>query len=70
MSSRVISLLNSRKVWLAALGAVCGGVLYAQGAVDANALVDLILVLVSAVIVSIGIEDAGEKAYKGYTHKG
>lgn len=61
----LLSIVRSRKVWLAVLGVTGGVVLYAQGAIDAKVLVNLILGLVSAVIVAIGIEDAGEKSYRG-----
>lgn len=57
----MVSLLNSRKFWLAAMGVTAGIVLFVRGEIAADQLVDLILVLVGVVIASIAIEDGAEK---------
>ena len=56
----VLSLLKSRKFWLAvaAIGAACG--LMSEG--QAEKLVEAIMVIVGVLIVAIGIEDHGTKA--------
>lgn len=55
------ALLNSRKFWLALLGVIAAIVLYVQGSITADQLVDAILVLVGVLVTSIAIEDAAEK---------
>lgn len=57
----IIALLNSRKFWLAAMAVAAGVVLFARGDIDADKLVNLILVLVGVVIASIAVEDGAEK---------
>lgn len=55
------ALLVSRKFWLAFLGVVAAVVMFAQGGIDANALVDAIVVLVGLLIGGIAAEDVAAK---------
>lgn len=55
------ALLSSRKFWLSLLGAVAAIVLYLQGSITADQLVDAILVLVGVLVTTIALEDAAEK---------
>jgi hypothetical protein len=55
------ALLTSRKFWLGLLGVIGAVVMFAQGGIDANALVDAIVTLVGIVIGGIALEDAAQK---------
>lgn len=57
----VKALLVSRKFWLALLGVIAAVVMFVQGGIDANALVDAIVVLVGLLIGSIAAEDVAAK---------
>lgn len=59
------SLAQSRKFWLAFITAVIATVMFLRGDIDANALVDAILLLVGLVIATIAIEDGAEKLGAG-----
>lgn len=58
------ALLQSRKFWLALLGLIGAIIVYVQGGIDANALVDAIVTLVGIVIAGIAVEDAAQKFSK------
>lgn len=55
------ALLQSRKFWLAFIGVIGAVIVFAQGGIDANALVDAIVTLVGIVIAGIAVEDAAGK---------
>ena len=55
------ALATSRKVWLAVIGAVVTGILYARGLIPAEKLADALVLLATAVIVAIAAEDSAEK---------
>lgn len=57
----VKALLTSRKFWLAFIGVIGAVIVFAQGGIDAQALVDAIVTLVSIVIGGIALEDAAKK---------
>lgn len=54
-------LLVSRKFWLALIGTIAALVMFFQGAIDANALVDAIVVLAGILIAAIAGEDIAQK---------
>ena len=55
------ALLQSRKFWLAFLGVISGAVMFAQGLITVDQLVELITTLVGVLIGSIALEDAAKK---------
>ena len=59
------ALLSSRKFWMALLGVISAVVLYLQGAIGADALVDAIVALVAILIGGIALEDAAAKRAAG-----
>lgn len=54
------ALLQSRKFWLALLGVIGGVVMYLQGTITPEQLVDLITTLVGVLVGSIALEDAAK----------
>ncbi len=59
------ALLQSRKFWLAFLAVLAAVVMFAQGAITAEQLVDAIVVLVGVLIGSIAAEDVAKKISGG-----
>ena len=55
------ALLQSRKFWLALIAVIGGIVMYIQGAITPEQLVDLITALVGLLVGSIALEDAAAK---------
>jgi hypothetical protein len=58
------ALLQSRKFWLAFIGVIGAVIVFAQGGIDAQALVDAIVTLAGIVIAGIAVEDAAAKFSK------
>lgn len=56
-----VSLIFSRKVLLALIVAISASVMYAQGAITAEQLVDALMGLGAALILAIAAEDGAEK---------
>ena len=61
MNRTLNGLLTSRKFWLAVIGLVGAIVLYAQGAIDAETLVNAIVALMVILVGAIAVEDAAGK---------
>jgi len=57
-------LLISRKFWLAVIGLVAAVIMYAQGNIPAESLVDAIVVLVGILMAAIAGEDIAQKGSK------
>lgn len=55
------SLLTSRKFWLALFAMLAAAVMFAQGGIPAEQLVESIVALTSLVIGGIALEDAAQK---------
>lgn len=56
------ALVQSRKFWLALVGAAVAGALVVRGEITVEQFIDAVLVLVSVLIGSIALEDAAEKS--------
>lgn len=61
MNRTLNGLLVSRKFWLAVIGLIGAIVLYAQGAIDADTLVNAIVALMVILVGAIAVEDAAGK---------
>ena len=55
------ALLTSRKFWVASISAIASAYLYIRGAIDADTLADVFVVLGGVLVSAIALEDAAEK---------
>lgn len=56
-----ISLLQSRKFWLALIAFIVAAVLFVQGQISPEQFVDAVIALVGVLVAAIAIEDAALK---------
>lgn len=63
----VLSLLQSRKFWLALIAAVVAGILFVRGEITAEQFANALVALGGILVAAIAVEDAAEKHSSGET---